>query len=365
MPLSVFRLSLCLGLALLPVAGCRGAESVGLSEASITDLPPGWNQIAGDETTTCALGTPFSFFAWPGDPQRLMIYLQGGGACWNGENCDLLNSPTYDPIINGADHPSNGDGVLAMLNPANPVLDYSVVAVPYCTADLHLGSESVTYQSSASNLPSRTFTINHWGARNVSYVLDWTYRHVRDPEVVFVAGSSAGAIGASFWASQIAAHWPNARVVHLGDAAGGYRVAGVGPLLQPAGALDVLRSDDAFATIDAATFGFEEIYVLAAQARPNLMMAQFNFSEDATQLAFLRELGHPATQLTPLLAANLAEIRAGDPEFRSYTAAGDTHTILLRPAFYTLAVSGVAIRDWVNELLLGRTVEDVGRPASP
>ncbi|HEX7123391.1 MAG TPA: hypothetical protein VF178_13530, partial [Gemmatimonadaceae bacterium] len=125
------------------------------------------------------------------------------------------------------------------------------------------------------------------------------------------------------------------------------------------------RSDAAFATIDAGTFGFEDLYILAAQARPNLMMAQFNFAEDATQLAFLRELGHPTTQLTPLLAANLAEISAGDPEFRSYTAGGDTHTILLRPTFYTLAVGGVAIRDWVNELLLGRTVEDVGRPSVP
>src|SRR5690606_36985912 len=107
-----------------------------------------------------------------------------------------------------------------------------------------------------------------WGARNVAYVLDWTYRHVNDPEIVFVAGSSAGAIGASYWAAQIAARYPEARVVHLGDAAGGYRVPGLGTLLQPAGAMDVIRSEPAFASTDPDTFGFQDLYVYGPRAHP-------------------------------------------------------------------------------------------------
>ena len=74
----------------------------------------------------------------------------------------------------------------------------------------------------------------------------------------------------------------------------------------------------------------------------------------------LHELGVPLTSLTPLLAANLADIRAEVPDFRSYVAPGVTHTILFRASFYTLAVDGVTARDWVAALLNGTSTSDIG-----
>jgi hypothetical protein len=58
----------------------------------------------------------------------------------------------------------------------------------------------------------------------------------------------------------------------------------------------------------------------------------------------------------------LADIRRANPQFRSYTAPGGAHTILLTPQFYALTVDGVRIRDWVAALLDGRVVRNVGQP---
>lgn len=348
------RFLLWLALAIVAPVGCQAPDPLESGASPIDDLAPGWNQIRGDGTTSCALATPFSFFAWPGDPKRLVVYFQGGGACWNGGNCDIFSEPTYDPIIEGTDHPSRAGGLLDLDNPANPVREFSVVVVPYCTGDLHLGTRTATYQS------NRTFQVRHWGAANAAFVLDWISQRVPDPEIVVVAGSSAGAIASAFYASQIAARYPSARVAQLGDAAGAYRVPGLGALLGPSGAFQTIRGDPAFQSLDAASFTFEALYVGAAQAHPNLTLAQYNNVEDATQRFFLQELGLSPPFLAPLLAANLADIRRGDPDFRAYTAPGVTHTILLRPEFYTLIMDGIGFRDWATSLIFGQAVSDVG-----
>lgn len=348
-------------LTAIALIACTPSGSTEPQTDSIEDLSPGWHRIAGGSGTGCAFDTPFSFFVRPGDPRKLLIHFQAGGACWNGETCDPLLLPTFDPVIDTTDHPSRAAGIMSLHLADNPVHDFSVIFVPYCTGDLHLGSRAVTYRSPGAQLiPSRDFTVRHWGVRNVESVLRWAYRHFAQPELVFVNGSSAGAIASPVYASELAGHYPAARVVQLGDGAGGYRVQGLGAMMGSAGALEVLRGMSAFQSIDSAGFAFEDLYILAARARSNLSLAQYNSAEDATQLLFLHELGVPLTSLTPLLAANLADIRAEVPDFRSYVAPGVTHTILFRASFYTLAVDGVTARDWVAALLNGTSTSDIG-----
>jgi hypothetical protein len=76
------------------------------------------------------------------------------------------------------------------------------------------------------------------------------------------------------------------------------------------------------------------------------------------QLALLGVRGVPLQQL---LSSNLADIRNANPRFRTYTGPGQEHTILVRPAFYTLAVDGITFRDWVAGLLTGAEIQDVGQ----
>ena len=102
------------------------------------------------------------------------------------------------------------------------------------------------------------------------------------------------------------------------------------------------------------------LYVVAARFTPRVSFAQYNSAEDNVQLSFLTTLGVQDVKLARLLSLNLADIRRANPGLRVYTPPGQMHTILRRPEFYTLAVDGVAVRDWVAGLLDGVRVPDVG-----
>src|SRR6188508_3455244 len=63
--------------------------------ANLSDLQPGWNTIQANAPAVCSDGTPYKFLARPGDPEHLVIYLQGGGGCFDGRTCDPDVDPTY------------------------------------------------------------------------------------------------------------------------------------------------------------------------------------------------------------------------------------------------------------------------------
>lgn len=323
---------------------------------------PEWIRIAGGPGTGCSHDSSYSFFFHPGDERRLVIFFQGGGACWNGQNCDLNGRPSFDSQIDTTDDPKRQAGLLDLSNPRNPIRDYSVVYVPYCTADVFLGARTNSYATrSAADTVARRFQIRHRGRANADRVVGWVYSHFAKPNLVFVTGTSAGAIATPFYASLIARYYPRARVVQLGDAAGGYRAEAIPGILAHWGATSALKRDAAYRGIDSATMTFETLYAVAARTTPRVTFAQYNSAEDNVQLSFLSMLGVHDVPLARLLAANHADIRRANPALRTYTIPGHMHTILLRPEFYTLAVDGIAIRDWVAGLLDGTRVADVGQ----
>jgi hypothetical protein len=74
---------------------------------------------------------------------KLMILLEGGGACFDTNSCSLNNSAygrtqfdkfTADTQFGG------GAGVFNRNDAANPVKDWNFVFVPYCTGDVHAGN---------------------------------------------------------------------------------------------------------------------------------------------------------------------------------------------------------------------------------
>ncbi len=62
-----------------------------------------WTRVEGGDGSRCALRSPYHFFYPPGtDDSRLLIYFQGGGACWDWVNCSgmfdtnvALHGPDY------------------------------------------------------------------------------------------------------------------------------------------------------------------------------------------------------------------------------------------------------------------------------
>ncbi len=364
-------LTICLALAaLLTLASCGETPSPttgnSMSEAPATEistptgiasLPEGWHTIEPKGDTVCSDGSPYRFFVRPGDPEKLLFYLQGGGGCADRERCDPEMQPTYKPTVPAAEKP-RFSGIFNFNHPDNPFLDHSVVMAPYCTADVHIGAVDRAYEAvEDGQVP---LTIHHQGRANVQAVLDWTYENVTAPQDIFVTGSSAGSIPSPLYASVLAAHYPEAKLAQLGDGSGGYRgMAETRANRDVWSTFNYLNSEPGFAQEQVENFNYERLYIAAAKANPDILFAEYDAAEDAVQKRFLNYSGISEGSLLPSLEANHDDIRAEVSNFRTYIAGGPSHTVLLRPQFYTFAANGVAIRDWVADLVARKPVEDV------
>jgi len=363
MTISMSRHALAVG-CIIVAASCGHARPVGQSIAAFGSMQPGWNRVAGGPHTTCALGTSYAFFVEVGDPEKLMIYFQGGGACWDATTCNVRGKfPYFKPAVAERDQPYR-TGILDRANAENPVRGFTKVYVPYCTADVHLGARTVAFDLPATPTDSaRQFQIHHNGAANVTAVLDWLYAHVPSPRTILVTGESAGSIPTPVYAAVLSKHYPRARVVQIGDGSGSY--VNASGLTTSWLALPVLRRLDVLSGLDSATLTYPSLYRLAAASSARISFAQINSSEDSTQTFFLRAVDRSSPTVPVLLAQNYSDVKRALPAFRSYTLPGAMHTIIERPEFYSASVDGVRLRDWVDALISGTPVRDVGLSLLP
>ena len=343
--------------ALVLLAGCKAhEEKPSPSAPAEAAAQVAWTTISPGGDTLCATGTPYSFHVRPGDAARVMIFLNGGGACWSGDLCDLdAGAGAYTPFADmDANLAASKRGAFDASNPENPFAGWTQVFVSYCTGDAHLGARDAAYTTSAG----KTLTLHHRGKANVQSALDWVYENYPAPGRIFVGGGSAGAIASPYYAGVVADHYPQAEVVQYGGGAGGYRAGAVSGLLEIWGTFDSMPDWPELAAYDRASFTTEDFYRLTAERHPDMRMHQFNNVDDEVQQMFLALMG-TGDPVRGLMRANLDELAADIPNFRSYSATGKDHTLLRYDRLYTTDVNGVRAVDWVRDLVEGREVESV------
>jgi hypothetical protein len=181
-----------------------------------TISPTGTTTYLGNQLTpVCMEGSPYHFFARRGAVNKLVMYYQGGGACWEGLTCSVpVCNPNVDPV---EDNPTNfASGFADRDNPDNPFRDWHTVYVSYCSCDVHYGDSAQDYP-----FVENIVHVEHRGFHNAGVAEKWAREHFTDPEVVFVTGSSAGAYGAWFHAVPLQAVWPASQFHVLADAGNG------------------------------------------------------------------------------------------------------------------------------------------------
>jgi hypothetical protein len=151
----------------------------------------------------CIAGTNYSVFTRAGDRKKLLIFLQGGGACWQGfYNCNV-EADVQAPPENGP-YP----GVFDPSSPDNPFADYSVVYMPYCDGSTFGGDNDVNdpawqaFIEEEAGLPTGFGppTRHHRGLRNVSAGMDVAGDMFPDAKQITVMGHSAGGVGVAAFA---------------------------------------------------------------------------------------------------------------------------------------------------------------------
>ena len=110
------------------------------------------------------------FFARRGTVNKLLVYFQGGGACWDSVTCSIgACAPTAD----ASDNPALlNSGLADTSNPANPFRDWHAVFVTYCTCDVHWGDATFTHTDGGQSI-----TIEHRGAVNAQVAEKYAREH--------------------------------------------------------------------------------------------------------------------------------------------------------------------------------------------
>jgi hypothetical protein len=344
-----------------PNSSVQPSATVGTASTAPMDLPGSgaWQRIDTATNTTCARGTPYAFWARAGKVNKLLVYFQGGGGCWNYDTCKPGSTFFNDSVSAGSDPAFNG-GMLDLTNPGNPFKDYNVVYVPYCTGDVHMGSYTQTYKSSTGD----QVTIKHNGFVSSSAVVQWAYEHFVAPESVFVAGCSAGSIGSIVFAPYLIRHYDRAVVAQLGDSESF-------TFDHPVDLQTDWHAHDNFpnwipdvASIKPGTFTMSGFYAAIANFYPNNTFSQYNSAHDTVQQRYYFAAALPTS--TPpaweeAFQRNLAEIHTAAPNFRSYTSDGSNHCLTPTSAFYTMSTDGVSLRDWVASIAKSTPVPNVGK----
>jgi hypothetical protein len=318
-----------------------------------------WETVSPGGETMCSDGSPYRFFVHRGDPTKLLIEFEGGGACWSGATCEAdIYNRTVISDLEAARATGQLQGIYDRTNPANPLKDYTHVYIPYCSADLHWGNTTTSY----TGVLGTPVVIQHKGAQNAATALNWAAQNVPAPAQVVVAGCSAGGYGAALWSASIGKAYPGARMVELADSA-----AGVVPAGFFATALSSWKVGDAWPTfipeialdrIDPATLTLPRLYGAIAGFYPAASFAQFNTRSDSVQI-FFYALSKSSISFTDAavwsstMVSNVDSISAANPNFRAYLAPGAEHCVINRSSFYTQAVGGRKFSDWVATLLAG------------
>lgn len=341
---------LMMGGTVLVAGGVRASTPPTSDPAPVEPAAGAWTAIDAPEGCMCADGAPFNFFERQGDPDKVVFFLEGGGACFSGESCAFTDEPTtlYDWNIGADDDPTTMAGIFDLAHPENPFADHSFVYVPYCTGDVHLGDSSHQY--------SPDLTVEHRGWANGSAAINHLAEHYADAEQIVVIGESAGSIAAAPYAATIADALPDAQVTVFADGSGGYPDNGT--LSVGMHALWGFVRPPWVGDVDIEEWTVPGMVELTGIHNPDIVLSRFDYAYDGVQNAFMVALGI-AEPLLPVIDENEAMIEAAGVTQLSFTAPGSDHTLVRKPDFYTMKLDGVRLVDWVTSIVNGEPVEDV------
>lgn len=342
-------LSFLVPLAVATIVGCGGSSVV-----IDPPLPPAtggaieapkntWTWVDFPDSA-CDDGSPTGIAVNMSDSKNLLVFMNGGGACWDYLTCFQLNTAAHGPFGKTqfeALARQLGGSILDRNTPNNPFANWNLVFVPYCTGDVHAGENVVEYKD--SNGTARTY--HHVGRANiVAYLkrLGATFT----PDKLVVSGSSAGGYGSAFDYELFRTTFPNAK---------GYLVDDSGPVLKGDAIASSLRDawyqswrlDKALepacpqcrTDLSQATKG-------VAQRFPQDRLALLSSTQDAViRTYFTLSADNFQTSLNTMLT----DVLEPQPNYRYYVTAGQFHTFLGSPDSHP--AQNVKLTDWLGKMV--------------
>lgn len=287
----------------------------------------------------CADGSTTGLGVNPGTPgHRVVWFLNGGGACWDESTCYTLGTAAHISSGYGALQFSTESALNAGLfdrtDATNPFRDDTFVFVPYCTGDVHAGSNPTAMYGS--------HLTRHVGFQNMAAYLARVVPSFPNPSRVILSGSSAGGFGAlsNWWQTQTAF---GATRVDLIDDSGPplpnvstqleniWRTAWNLAAAAPPGCTECANRLDAVVEFYGAQFSTHRAALLS-------------YTQDNVISVFYQLPGSGVEAGLQSLVTELAPFNA----WRHFFISGSAHTMLGNPA---VTQNGVALKTFLTQMV--------------
>lgn len=353
-------------------------------------------------TTVDPVISSFRFYFKQGKSKNLLVFFNGGGACWDAATCvaslALGDRPTYNPSILDANSPIDAGGIFDDKNKKNPFKHWSKVFIPYCSGDIHIGSSEKNYTDKIGVFGDAgdTVRIKHHGFDNFMAVREWLKTKFKAKKhkikKLMVTGSSAGAYGATLNFPYLQSVFPKINATLFSDA--GAAVVTDGFLLSTFtsdGVWQVKNTlpqifNDALGSFSAESFNVDIISKLS-EAYPNSRFAQYTTKTDLVQIQFLKIMDQ-LDQFNPLdpldthddpstwgltnsnndlgyfyqwnlrMETSLTYLSENTDNYQYYIGAGSIHTVLTdafatpeipHPFYAESSAQGVRFTKWLKK----------------
>jgi hypothetical protein len=325
------------------------AVTLGLSAGSAAAQTASWEwqSVRG---TKCRDGSETGYFLKrrPFD-RNLVIYLEGGGACFNGLTC-LSN-----PKSVGDQYP--GQNGIFQERDDNPVNGWNFVHVPYCSGDIFAGSQENV------QVPGVLGRQHFVGYRNMLRILDQVKAQLPELENVLVTGVSAGGFGAIFHYPTAKERWPDSNVVLLNDSGIPLEDEWLAPCLQKTfrtlWGIDAAlpedctecRGENGGGLVNIARY-FRERYGdhdkgMIMSLQDSTMRFFYGFGVNDCKPPLIPN--YPAQEFEAgVLSLRENFLRGGIPTFLQK---GSQHVYISSKSYYETRANGQSLSSWVHDLL--------------
>lgn len=300
------------------------------------------------------------------DSDQLLIFLDGGGACFNGLTC-AFNLDAFSEDDFYLRLATEESLLLNRTSDSNQFKDWNVIFVPYATGDVHVGSNAMVDIPNGG--PNNQMMV---GATNFNLILNDLNEYFSNnggiSEIVF-AGSSAGGFGIM----------PNYFQLKdkLGENIPTTAIIDAGQIFKDTNLLTPCLVDDwnSLWNISASLptdlnavvqnpyeYDIQKVYEYAAVKYPNDNFGFLSYYQDATNTFFYgfgqNDCAYPPTG--PISGTDfedgLMDLKTNVLDdlsnWKVFYKSGNSH-VFLNSSDFSQTVNGTTLNQWINDLRLG------------
>jgi hypothetical protein len=318
-------------------------QNLGLGKYLDTPFNPGHtSELAWEvyrypaEYLRCIEGGEYFILAKKGTkPDHTVIWLEGGGACW--QDRDDCNK---EAILESWAQTWFGESGMAAERSENPVKNWNFIYVPYCDGSLHLGDSEVDYDEDGK------IDHWHWGLKSTSAALQLAKALFPQTQGILIAGCSAGGGGTLGVAPMARLQFPEASLYVL-NISGAALINPERPeilgTLKETWNIGQLIPSDCLRCSRQITY----MYSWLLERDSKLRIGMFSAYQDAVSSS---GWGMTPESFQALIMSTTDTIHAEYPKtFQRFFIKGDTHCL----DDYSYEVNGVSFWEWVDYLVNG------------